>query len=218
MGGTVSLEEVEGGLAWAAGKSSPKKCVRNDNPRDAGGARIVFNQRMNLAFLHELMPQQPEIARRWRTGLKDMPSYTALGNPDTMMFLIAPTLQRLFALAQERPEASWSPQAAPMLQLVEAVSRCALNPMIGFYLAGEAALGFVVRSIPTGYGLSESDVLLYEGELLALLRGLGRDEVTSFCEICLIEAPSSVASRPRATIPTTCPFKAAQRHGESAAR
>jgi len=171
---------------------------------------------MNTAFLHELMPQQPEIVRRWRIGLKEMPSYTALGNPDTMMFLIAPTLQRLFTLAQAQPRPLWSPQSLPLLQLVEAVSRCALNPMIGFYLAGEAALGFVVRSIPTREGLSESEILVYEGELLALLRGLGRADVTSFCEICLIEAPSSAASRQRATIPTSCPFKAAQRNGGSA--
>lgn len=163
---------------------------------------------MKSAFLHELMGRRSEIAQRWRAALQDIPVHTALGNPDTLAFMIEPTLTELFRTAFERPSPSWMPQSPPKVRLVESASRCALNPMIGYYLAGEAAVAFTVHGIMPRDDLSESDILISEGKLLALLRHLGRAEVTSFCEICLIETPSKATTRADATVPATCPFKA----------
>jgi hypothetical protein len=172
-----------------------------------GGLTVLKSAVMKPAFLQELLNRRPEIAARWRTALKEAPVYTALGNPETMAFMITPTLNELFRMATDRPVPPWAPQSPPTLKLVESVSRCALNPMIGYYLAGESALTAIVRSVRPTDGLTETDILVSENELLALLRAMGRAEVTSFCEICLIQAPAAVAVKASAAIPAVCPFK-----------
>jgi len=170
---------------------------------------------MKCAFLQELVRRRAEIARHWRTMLKDAPAHTALGHPDTLAFMIEPTLTELFQRALQHPELSWTPQSPPVIRLVESVSRCALNPMIGYYLAGESAITRVVHEMRPFGDLTETDILSSEDELLALLRSLGRSDVTSFCEICLIETPTKATSKAGATVPTTCPFKAQKRGGNA---
>jgi len=162
---------------------------------------------MKRAFLQELINRRPEIATRWKTALKDAPVYTALGNPETLAFMIAPTLNELFRMAADRPIPPWMPQSPPAVRLVESVSRCAMNPMIGYYLAGESALTAVARGVRPTEELSETDILVSENELLALLRSMGRSEVTSFCEICLIEMPATASTKACAAMPMICPFK-----------
>jgi hypothetical protein len=168
---------------------------------------------MKSAFLQDVMKQRAEIARHWRHVLRETPVHTALANPDTLAFMIEPTLTGLFQRALQNPGPSWKPQAPPAVKLVDAVSRCALNPMIGYYLAGEAAITRVARRMNPHGDLTESDILAAESELLALLREIGRSEVTSFCEICLIETPVSASAKASHTMPATCPFKAGQRGG-----
>jgi hypothetical protein len=164
---------------------------------------------MKTAFLQAMVLRRAEISRRWRVTLKDAPVYTALGNPDTLRFMIEPTLDRLFVAVREQPSAGWSPESR--VRLVEAASRCALNPMITYFLAGEAALVSVVKEIPPCADFSETEILMSEGELLLALREIGREEITGFCEICSIEAPAKVAHHHRESMPTLCPFKAKAR-------
>ena len=166
---------------------------------------------MKTAFLHQMTLRRAEISRRWRQTLKDAPVFTALGNPDTLRYMIEPTLDRLFVVARERPAACWSPESSPEVRLVEAASRCALNPMIAYFLAGEAAVVSVVKEIPPCAEFSETDLLVSEGQLLLALREIGRSEITGFCEICGIESPAKVATHHCESMPERCPFKARQR-------
>lgn len=163
---------------------------------------------MNRAFLQELSVRRAEVARRWKAHLKDARVYTALGNPDTLAFMIEPTLTQLFRNALERATPSWAPQSPPRVRLVDSVSRCALNPMIGYYLAGEAAITAVIHEIPPNGLLTGSEILVSMEELLAFLRSLGKADVTGFCEICLIETPTSATTEKGGMVPLTCPFKA----------
>ena len=169
---------------------------------------------MTKGFLLQLTLRRAEIARRWEQALRGVPARTALANPDTLRFMIEPVLTQLLTEAETAGETAWSPHSPPRERLLERVSSCALNPMIGFYFAGETALAAVARSLPVGPELSESELLTSECELLAALRRLGREDVTRFCEICLIEAPASAARAGEpATMPTVCPFKAARTPG-----
>jgi hypothetical protein len=166
---------------------------------------------MKTAFLDELAQRRPEIVRRWRKGLKDTPRFSALGNPDTLRFMIEPVLDKLFSATRGRTHPPWSPQAPPSGRLVDATSRCALNPLIGFYLTGEAALGAVARELRPHAGLSESEILTSENELLVRLRKLGHQEITGFCEICRIKEPAATVAHQCASVPLECPFKAEAR-------
>lgn len=166
---------------------------------------------MKNAFLDEVARRREEVRQRWRAALRQAPVHTALGNPDTLAFMIDPTLNRLFAAVRDRADATWTPDSPPEARLVEAASRCGLNPMIAYFLAGESALVGVTRGIRTCGTLSESELLTYEGELLAALRDLGRTEITGFCSICRVEHPRAVSTNPSAAVPPDCPYKAQER-------
>jgi hypothetical protein len=163
---------------------------------------------MKNAFLDEVTRRREEVRQRWRAALRQVPVHTALGNPDTLAFMIDPTLDRLFAAARERAESTWLPTALPETRLVEAASRCGLNPMIACFLAGESAIVSVTRNIRNCGTMTESELLRAEGELLATLRELGRGEITGFCGICRVEHPNTVSTHPSAAVPADCPFKA----------
>lgn len=85
-------------------------------------------------------------------------------------------------------------------------SSCGLNPYIGYFLAGEAALVGVIKMIEPTPELSENDILCAETELLFAFRGLGHREVNAFCEICQIEKPSATHGS-GCTLPEACPYK-----------
>jgi hypothetical protein len=166
---------------------------------------------MKNAFIDEVARRRDEVRQRWRVALRHIPVHTALGNPDTLAFMIEPTLNRLFAAVSERREAPWLPAALPEMRLVEAASRCGLNPMIAYFLAGESAIVAVTRSIRGCGTMTESEMLTAENELLATLRELGRGEITGFCGICQVKHPTEVTTHPSAAVPTDCPFKAQER-------
>lgn len=173
--------------------------------------RSVRTVRMKAAFLHQLVLRRDETVRRWLHTLKEAPVYSALGNPETLRYMIGPTLDRLFMAVREHVADGWSPEAPPAkVRLMEAASRCALNPMIGYYLAGEAALVSVVKEIAPCADFSETDLLVSESQLLTLLREMGRAEITGFCEICRVREPvKAMAGHTCSGLPETCPFKAA---------
>ncbi len=158
---------------------------------------------MQTAFIHEMILRRSEISRRWRLTLRDGAYYTALGNPETLRYMIEPTLDRLFG-PTEPPRGSKAPQP---VRLMDEASRCALNPMIAFFLAGESALVAVVREIRPSPALPETQLLLSEGEMLERLREIGREEVRNFCEICGIEEPAAAAHGTCAGLPVKCPYK-----------
>jgi hypothetical protein len=166
---------------------------------------------MKNAFIDEVARRRDEVRQRWRAALRHIPVHTALGNPDTLAFMIDPTLNRLFAAVNERRDAPWLPTALPETRLVEAASRCGLNPMIAYFLSGESAIVAVTRSIRSCGTMTESEMLTAENELLATLRELGRGEITGFCGICQVKHPTAVSTHPSAAVPADCPFKAQER-------
>jgi hypothetical protein len=147
--------------------------------------------------------RRSEISRRWRLTLRDGAYYTALGNPETLRYMIEPTLDRLFSETREMRES----KVTHPVRLVDEASRCALNPMISFFLAGESALVAVVREIRPSPLLSETQLLISEGEMLERFREIGHEEVRSFCEICGIEEPAAAAHGSCAGLPAKCPYK-----------
>lgn len=51
---------------------------------------------MKQGFLEALDGRRAEIKRKWEVLLRSAPATTPLGNPDTLVFLMEDSLQRLF--------------------------------------------------------------------------------------------------------------------------
>ena len=161
---------------------------------------------MKRAFLRALLARRAAIKQRWRAALQSAPTHTPLANPDLLAYMMDETLDELLVTV-------WHPKAVPHCNdanttcvLAKTCNGCGLNPYIGYFLAGEAALVGAIRSIQPSHDLSENQILNAEIELLFAFRVLSHREVNSFCEICRVEHPSA-AHGDQPTLPRECPFK-----------
>jgi len=161
---------------------------------------------MKRAFLRAVMARRAAITLRWRATLEQAPLYTPLATPALLAHMMDRTLDELI-LTIKNPKVSenHSGRHDPLISS-KSCSTCGLNPYIGYFLAGEAALVSAIRSIETSATLSENDLLGSEIELLFAFRVIAHREVNDFCEICWIEHPSASFVE-HSTLPGLCPFK-----------
>ena len=166
---------------------------------------------MKRAFLDALATQREVILQLWRDTLHQAPVNTALANPDILMFKMDDTLNELFSMGRSRSLPAWLAEHPPSTPLIDKACCCGLNPLLAYFLAGESAMTATVRRLKAGPDLSETEILKCLGQLVFALHVLGHREINSFCEICLIESPSTAARRAGANVPALCPYKASTR-------
>src|SRR4051794_18022051 len=165
---------------------------------------------MKRAFLRALLDQRTSIMQRWRATLEQAPLHTPLAKPELLAYLMDQTLDELILTADDSTSRDLGSGDLVTRMSPAHCSTCALNPYIGFFLAGESALVSAVRSIEADPTLSENDLLSCETELLFAFRVMSHREVNEFCEICWITHPAA-SSKERTTLPRDCPFKASIR-------
>jgi len=161
---------------------------------------------MKRAFLRVLLGQRASIKQRWRAVLQAAPIHTPLANPDVLAHLIDDTLEELFWGVLYQRAGSVGNEEGDTKYLVEMGSRCGLNPYVGYFLAGEAALVGEIKTLKPTAQLSENEILLAESELLRAFRMMSHREVNAFCEICRIERPAERCGQDHA-LPDVCPHK-----------
>ena len=162
---------------------------------------------MKRAFLTVLLTKKDFIKQRWRDILEQAPLHSPLGNPDLFAYMMDHTLDDLIRPTKGPKYAREDGDENVSTMLQKPCKTCGLNPYIGYFLAGEAALVSAIRTIEPGILLSENDILASEIKLLFAFRLLSHREVNHFCEICWIQNPAA-SSAVASTLPTICPFKA----------
>ncbi|MGA3008253.1 MAG: hypothetical protein ABSE59_10220 [Opitutaceae bacterium] len=143
---------------------------------------------MKRAFVDALEIRRSVIKHQWEAALRRVPVPTPLANPDTLIFMMDATLNKLFALARSRSIHQWISKHPLTGYGVGRNCRCGLNPFVAYFLAGESALVSISRAIRPHHGLTENDILISEAELLFALRVLGHREINAFCEVCRVAA------------------------------
>ncbi|MCF7687503.1 MAG: hypothetical protein K9M98_04900 [Cephaloticoccus sp.] len=127
-------------------------------------------------MLGALRAQRAEIHSRWETLLRIEPANTPLALPDTMVHLIGPTLDEVFAgLA--------NPQG--LTHIKPAHCRCGRNPLLAFFRAGELALleSLIMVQVATP-DLAKSDREEAVTNLKQILHALSWREIAEFCSVC----------------------------------
>lgn len=162
---------------------------------------------MKQSFLKSVMARRSTIKQRWLGYLRQAPARTPLANPELLAYMMNETLTELFAMKSATSAPNLEIDRTTTTVLARTACRCGLNPYIGYFLAGEAALVSVIREMKPSSCLTENDILRCETELLFSLRVLGHQEVDAFCIICRIEHPSSDSPCNSASLPSDCPFK-----------
>ncbi len=140
---------------------------------------------MKQGYLEALDDNRAEIKGKWETLLRTAPATTPLGNPDTMVFLMDESLQQLFSLFRSKSARPWLSRRRPAHPGAGMSCHCRLNPLINYFIAGEAALAFAAQGLPRSrHHLDDVAATTCVDELLLTFRFLARREIHAFCGVC----------------------------------
>lgn len=133
---------------------------------------------MHESFLRALTLHRPTLRARWENLLRAERINSPLANPDTLVFLMDYTLDRLLDEAR-------NPRARRRRGRDERPPcPCGRNPLLAYFHTAEQAIveTLLVTEGPAEVSLPERQTSL---EALKLaIRDVGRQEIESFCAVC----------------------------------
>jgi hypothetical protein len=151
----------------------------------AGWGVTCHYGRVKKAYLEALDGHRAEIRRKWEILLRAAPATTPLGNPDTLVYLMDESIQQLFSLFHRKSTQQWPSRHPPAARIIGTSCHCRLNPLINYFIAGQAALAFVAQAVPySQHHLDDAAATLCVDELLLTFRLFARREIQAFCEVC----------------------------------
>lgn len=160
---------------------------------------------MKKAYLEALESHRAEIKRKWELLLRAAPATTPLGNPDTLVYLMDESLVQLFSLFRSRSAHSWLSRHPPATRLIGMNCHCRLNPLINYFIAGQAAVAFAAQSVPRSkHNLDDVTATACVDELLVTFRMLAHREIHAFCEVCQHSPANAHTAEAKAVCPLPC--------------
>jgi len=122
--------------------------------------------------------QRASLCARWESLLRAESPNTPLANPEILVFKIPEAcgeiLDRMALPSGEAREETSEPYCA-----------CGLNPLLGFFAAGEQAMEeAMLRAIHTVPHMTMADQSHAMGELHQILRALKGKEIAMLCSVC----------------------------------
>jgi len=140
---------------------------------------------MKQGYLEALDGHRAEIKRKWELLLRAAPATTPLGNPDTLVYLMDESLEQLFSLFRSRSTHPWLSRHPPATRIADLSCHCRLNPLINYFIAGQAALAFAAQTVPRSrHHLDDVAATACVDEVLLTFRFLAHREIDAFCAVC----------------------------------
>ena len=140
---------------------------------------------MRRQFLHTLSGLRPMIKTCWEVLLRAEPPASALGNPDTLVFMMDATLDAFFAAAHSPGPRRWLAHHPLLCGPLDETCPCGRNPLLRYYVTGEQALLAIaakaVQDLADTPPTAE-EPLLAEVELT--FHYLAQYELQTFCDLC----------------------------------
>ncbi len=126
---------------------------------------------MEESDIRRLEAQRAALKREWEALLRTEPTLSPLGNPDTLVYLMDETIDRLLAtLRQPGAGPDGKSQVAPLQRRCA----CGLNPLLNYYATGELAVHAVAAPL-CGAGVEEA---------VAAFHAIARKEIDTLCSVC----------------------------------
>ena len=111
------------------------------------------------------------LKREWEALLRTEPTLSPLGNPDTLVYMMDETLDRLFSdLRQHAPVPDQQSQRSPLQRRCS----CGLNPLLNYYATGELAV----------HAASSKHFGAATEEMVAVFHHLAEREIDMLCSVC----------------------------------
>lgn len=121
----------------------------------------------------------------WEVLLRAEPPISALGNPDTLVYMMDETLDAFFVAARSPTPRRWL-ASHPLLSggLVETCP-CGHNPFLHYYVSGEQAIVAIADKVLTdilGASRKEAAAILADAQLT--FHYVAQRETQVFCDLC----------------------------------
>ena len=95
------------------------------------------------------------------------------------------TIEQLFSLFRSKSAHAWLTRHPPTARLIGNGCHCRLNPLINYFIAGQAAVAFVAQAVPRSkHHLDDVAATGCVDELMTTFRFLAHREINAFCEVC----------------------------------
>ncbi|HTX66559.1 MAG TPA: hypothetical protein VMD31_12370 [Opitutaceae bacterium] len=140
---------------------------------------------MRRQFLQTLSGLRPMIKTCWEVLLRAEPPASALGNPDTLVFMMDATLDAFFAAAHSAGPRRWLAHHPLLCGPLDETCPCGRNPLLRYHVTGEQALlAIAAKALRDLADLppAAEEQLLAEVELT--FHYLAQYELQTFCDLC----------------------------------
>jgi hypothetical protein len=155
---------------------------------------------MRRQFLEELAERRPMIKTCWEVLLRAEPPASALGNPDTLVFMMDRTLDAFFAAADSPTPRRWLARHPRLCQSLGQTCPCQHNPLLCYFISGEQAILAIAGRI-----LAEWETCREEDQILSRVHltfhYLAQSELQTFCDLCNAKCVRSLAVAGRRAFP-----------------
>lgn len=139
---------------------------------------------MQDEVLNVLRQRRGTIRERWAALLRVEPVTTPLANPDTLVYLLDPTLDEIFQRLETAPDVSLEDVSSAELA-AQPECECGRNPFIAYFLAGtQAMLEALILAQAEVQALDPVGRDAAVAKFYAVMRALSRREVENLCSVC----------------------------------
>jgi hypothetical protein len=117
------------------------------------------------------------------------------------------SIGQLFSLYRSKSAHAWLTRHPPAARLIGTSCHCRLNPLINYFIAGQAALAFAAQAVPRSkHHLDDVAATACVDELLMTFRFLAHREIHAFCEVCQYSPAHAQAAGGGANGKPVCPL------------
>jgi hypothetical protein len=140
---------------------------------------------MRRHFLKALGELRPMIKTCWEVMLRAEPPASALGNPDTLVFMMDRTLDSFFTAMLSSAPRRWLARHPLLCGALGETCPCGRNPLLHYFISGEEAIvAIAAKALPEKPGVPAAtrEQLLTEVQLT--FHYLAQHELQIFCDLC----------------------------------
>ncbi len=157
--------------------------------RRGRGAGIV--PAMNGQSRQALVDLRPMIKTCWEVLLRAEPPRSALGNPDTLVFMMDRTLDAFFEALGSPGARRWLAKYPLLCETLETSCPCMRNPLLPYYVSGEQALlAVAAEALPEATSKAREALL---EEVRVAYHYHAQRELQNFCDLCRAGCRRSMA-------------------------
>jgi len=121
----------------------------------------------------------------WEVMLRAEPPASALGNPDTLVFMMDQTLDTFFTAMLSSAPRRWLARHPLLCGTLNETCPCGRNPLLHYFVSGEEAiLAIAAKALPerTAVPPAVQEQILSEVQLT--FHYLAQHELQIFCDLC----------------------------------